>query len=271
MHTDTPYRPALFFTLSLLIPWGLWLSVAHLSHQPAYEGSPLLTVLILAGLFVPCVVSLWLVRQNSHLFADTMPRFFRLSGFPGRYLWLAILLPPLSLVAAQLISLLFGYEATQFYISGQASFSSTILNPWVAVSLAAVVEEWAWHSYGTDALLARFNLFVTSLIFTAYWAIWHLPLGFIKGYYHSELIASGWPYTVNFVVSMIVFVILMNHLYLKSNRSIAIACLFHLSANVGNEIFATHPDSKIIQTVILMVIAVFLVIKERQLFFKKPQ
>ena len=113
------------------------------------------------------------------------------------------------------------------------------------------------------------NLFNASLVFSLYWAFWHLPLAFIKGYYHSYLIVQGWQYMLNFIVSMVIFVILMNWLYFKTGRSIMIAVLFHMTANVSNEIFATHPDSKIIQTIILLCVVIFILIREKQLFFTK--
>lgn len=105
------------------------------------------------------------------------------------------------------------------------------------------------------------------MIFAFYWALWHLPLSFIKGYYHSKVALSGLLYSLNFIISLFVFVILMNWLYFKTNRNIAIAILFHLFANLTNEIFATHPDSKVIQTAILLLIAIAVVAKNKELFF----
>ena len=171
---------------------------------------------------------------------------------------------------AQLLSLLFGHSLSQFHISGRPSFSSAVLSPWFVLTFAAAVKELAWHGYGTDALLSRLNLFAASLLFTVYWALWHLPLGFIQGYYHSEVLTEGPLYTANFVFSMVAFVLLGNWLYLKSGRSILLVVLFHLTANVGNEIFATHPDSKVIQTAMLLVLVAWLVWHERALFFAKP-
>ena len=59
----------------------------------------------------------------------------------------------------------------------------------------------------------------------------------------------------------------MNWLYFKTGRSILSAIIFHITAGYFNEIFATHPDSKIIQTIILIILATAIVIKDRDLFF----
>lgn len=93
----------------------------------------------------------------------------------------------------------------------------------------------------------------------------------MKGYYQSQVFAEGALYTANFLFSLIAFVILMNWLYMKSGRSISVAILFHLCANLGNEIFSTHPDSKVIQTVIFAGIVLWVLIKEKRLFFGRGQ
>ena len=53
-------------------------------------------------------------------------------------------------------------------------------------------------------------------------------------------------------------------------RNIPLTIVFHLVANVGNELFLTHPDTKVIQTGILLVVCVVVVWRERGLFFTKP-
>ena len=267
-----PYRPFLFYFLSMLIPWILWFSAAHISHRPDVTAHQWVQAgLGLAGLFAPAVIGAWLLRQNPEHWADAKRRLFRLNGFPKRYIAIAVLLGPVTLMVAQLVSLAFGHGWEQFRITGQPSFTSALLSPWFMLAIAPIAEEIAWHGYGTDALTARFSLFVSSLIFSVFWAFWHLPLAFVKGYYQSQVFAEGALYTVNFVFSLIIFVILMNWLYMKSGRSISVAILFHLCANLGNEIFSTHPDSKVIQTVIFSGIVLWVLIKEKSLFFGRGQ
>ena len=74
---------------------------------------------------------------------------------------------------------------------------------------------------------------------------------------------------VNFLVSIIPYVLLMNWLYYKTGRNIVIAIVFHITAGYFNEIFATHPDSKIIQTILLLGLATAIVLKERGFFFQR--
>lgn len=264
-------RPVFFFGLSLLIPWVLWFSVAYLSNLLEQSSSLIFIQALLAilGLLAPTFVAAYLFLSDKELFSDLKKRFIRHKGFSPIYILLAFTLIFVSIIVAQLISLLFGHSIDQFYISGSPSFTSALLSPWFILLFAPVVEELAWHTYGTDALRQRFNLFTTCMIFSLYWAFWHLPLSFIDGYYHSNVVEEGFLYSLNYVFSLFVFVILMNWLYYKTNRNIFITIIFHCSANVSNEIFATHPDSKVIQTVLLLIVTIVVLIKEKEMFFRK--
>lgn len=260
-----------FYTLSLIIPWALWFLVAWISHQPGHEdGLPVLgQILGIAGLIAPILIATLYFSRDQDLFNDLKGRFFNVKGYNQVYLIFTLFMILGSMVAAQLISTLFGHGLDQFYISGKPTFTSVVFSPWFILIFAPIVEELAWHSYGTDTLRRKFNLFTTSMIFAFYWVFWHLPLSFIKGYYHSNVVSEGLIYSLNFVFSLFVFVILMNWLYYKTKRNILVAIFFHLSANITNEIFATHPDSKVIQTVILLIISTIVLIKDREMFFSK--
>ena len=264
-------KPILFYGLSLFIPWVLWFAAAYISHLAVSNRYLVIMqgVLGILGLIAPVFVAAYLFLPNRELFTDLKKRFFRMKGFNPLYLVFSVLLIFVSMVLAQLISVLFGYSISQFYISGHPNFTSALFSPWFILVFAPIVEELAWHSYGTDTLRRSFNLFTASVIFAIYWTFWHLPLSFIKGYYHSNIVETGWLYSLNFIFSLFVFVILMNWLYFKTNRNLLITVLFHLSANISNEIFATHPDSKVIQTAILLIVSVIVLVKERGMFFSK--
>jgi len=172
-------------------------------------------------------------------------------------------------LAAQAISLLFGYPIEQFSFCGSFMFTSSLFPVWFLLLAAPVFEELAWHSYGTDSLVSRFNLLKASLIFALFWAVWHFPLSTIKGYYYSNLVESGWIYFLNFIVSMIPFVLIINWIYYKTNRNILLTIVFHNTAVFFNEIFATHPMSKVIQTGLLLIVSTYILIKDKKLFFKR--
>ena len=265
------YRyPFRFYFFSALIPWSLWLMAAYLSHQSGAEQySGYIAALGLAGLCAPMLVATYFISKDKALLGDVARRIFNVHSGEKRYLLASFLLMPASILLAMALSLLLGYDVGQFAITGQTSFSSALFSVWFLLVFAPVVEELAWHSYGTDCLRQKFSLFTTSMIFAVYWGLWHLPLAFIEGYYHSNLVVEGALHSINFLLSLFPFVLLMNWLYYKTGRNILVPVVLHLTANVFNEIFATHPDSKVIQTGLLLMLTVYLLYTQRELFFNK--
>ena len=264
-------HPVLFYALATLLPWTCWFIAGHISHIT--PSSKLLTFfsgsLAFLGLLMPNIVAFLLIMPDPELRRDMLGRFFNFQGIKVRY-WLATCFLMLSsILLAQAVSLLFGYSASQFYLAGSFSFSSSVFPVWFLLIAAPVFEEIAWHSYGTDCLRSRFSLFTTSVLFAIYWGIWHFPLSTIKDYYHSHLVESGLIYSLNFLVSIIPFVLIMNWLYYKTNRNILVPIIFHITAGYFNEIFQTHPMSKVIQTGILLIFSTIIILKEKDFFFKR--
>lgn len=278
-------HPVLFYTLATAIPWLFWFAAAFLSHlEPGAAlfsavddwlkifGLPrglVIVALMLTGLIGPTIIAFGMMAMDADLRNDLFHRVFLIKRVEPVYLSMTFLLMPASILLAQAISLLFGRSADQFAFAQHFSFSAGLLPVWVVLFLAPLLEELAWHSYGTDCLRRRFNLFNTSIIFGIFWVFWHMPLSFIKDYYHSNLVETGWIYSLNFALSLIPYVLLMNWLYYKTNRNISVAIVFHITAGFFNEIFATHPDSKVIQTVLLLALSVFLIIRDKKFFFSR--
>ncbi|MBN1397755.1 MAG: CPBP family intramembrane metalloprotease [Bacteroidetes bacterium] len=270
--TITKYKnPIHFYSLSTIIPWTFWFAAGYISHITPFKNEYLQIASILGfmGLISPMIVAYSLIHKDSELRNDVLKRFFNFKSIKSVYIVLTCFLMLSSILLAQAISLFFGYSASQFVITGHFTFSSGIFPVWFMLIFAPIVEELSWHSYGTDCLRNKFNLFNTSMIFAFFWGIWHVPLSCIKFYYQSNLIETGWIYGANFLVSIFPYVFIMNWLYYKTGRNILVAIVFHITAGYFNEIFATHPDSKIIQTILLLAFAFILIIKERKFFFQK--
>jgi len=263
-------NPGLFYLLSTVFPWLFWGIAAYISHLEPFTTSNirLASVLGFIGLLGPMIIAFWLMHKDN-LEKDLWTRFFNFKSIKPIYLLLTVFLMLGSILLAQVVSLLFGYSADQFTITGHYTFSSGVFPVWFLLIMAPIIEELGWHTYGTDVLRTKFNLFYTSILFALFWGIWHIPLSAIKNYYQSNLVETGWIYGVNFLVSIFPFVIIMNWLYYKTNRNIIVPIVFHITAGYFNEIFATHPMSKVIQTGILIIFATLIVVNEKKFFFEK--
>lgn len=264
------YRnPLSFFLLATAFPWAFWFGAAYVSRQP--DPSRLwISVLGLAGLIAPVVVAGWFIGRDPVLRRDVARRLVGRGALTAWIAVAAVFLLPASLLVATALSVPLGYDPGQFQLREGFSFTAGVVPVWIVLVAASILEELAWHTYGTDALASRMRVLTATLVFTVIWALWHLPLGFIEGYYQNEVAEEGPLHIANFVFSMVALLVLMNWLYYRSGRSVLVVIVFHLSANFGNELFQTHPDTKLIQTALLLVSAAVVVWHDRRLFLTIP-
>lgn len=270
-HTRYYTRPWPFYLFSLLIPWGLWAVAAVISHASEEKWALWsASALGLLGLFAPVAVAWAMIRNNTALRADLWARLGK-RGLTIPTVLLALLLLPITLLAAIGISVLTGGNPEQFAVNTTSEVMIGVIPGIITVTLAPFIEELAWKSYGTDSLTTRWTLWRSTWIFAIFWFFWHVPLSAIKGSYQSEVVEVGLLASVNFMASVLPFLIIMNWLYYRSHRNIWIAILLHLSANLGNEYIAADPDTKVYQTLVLIPVCAAILLYERRAFFTSPK
>jgi membrane protease YdiL (CAAX protease family) len=267
-------HPVLFYGGAVGFPWACWFVAAWLSRQ--WDGNPAAmlwgSVLGLLGLCGPAGAAMILILPDREMRRELFSQIFNFGGIRPVYWVLSFVIFPASILLAQAVSLLFGYSASQFKIVEHISFSAGapsigIIPVWFFVVMAPILEEFGWHTYGIHCVRRRFNLLITCVIFGIIWGVWHGPLGLIKGSYQEAVAETGVLYSINFMVSLVPYLIMDNWLYYKTNRNMLLEILFHFEANFFNEIFRTHPDSKIIQTALLLVFSIIIICKEKKFFF----
>lgn len=260
-------RPWFFYVWATAIPWALWFVAAWTSQTPQWALAT--TILGVLGLAAPLGVVAWLTRGDPALRRDILRRL-PLRGVHPLWIVAACGLLPAAVFLATALSIPLGYSTDQFLLRGSATFTTGLMSGWIVLVLAPILEELAWHSYGTDTLRRHFTVFTTSMIFAVLWALWHLPLAFIDGSSQNQTAGEGLWHALNFPLSMIPFVLFMNWIYYRSGRNITVTILFHLAGNLITQVFATHPDTELIVTGLLLVATVVLLLAERRLFFSPP-
>lgn len=261
------YKPVQFFLSSLTISLTMGFAAAYFSFQPGREVLQLLCMFIM--LCAPCAISILMVYRSKN--TELQEDFTKRLQFPtinSSSLVLITLLMPAILGLATVTSLLFGYSLAQFQLSppfagglGQAILSL------VLIFSMALFEEVGWRGYGMDSLHARFTVFTSSIIFAALWALWHVPLFFIKDYYQYTLWQTSSFYALNFIISTIPATIILNWLYYKNNRNIIVVILFHAIINLFSMLFLTEQFTKCIITVLLFMISILIILRNKKLFF----
>ena len=266
MESKTVYHPQAFFLLTYLISWSCVAAAVYASYTNGTAET--IFILFLAAACGPLLASL-IMHYRSHspaLWKDYKDRIVNLRRINPKTLPLIFLLMPAAMLASIVVSLLFGQSAEQFTLTPQGSFSMGVPVLFIMI-LIPTLEELGWKGYGVDSLRSRFDLFRTSLLFGALWALWHAPMFFIKNTYMNGLLSSPF-YAANYFISIFALAFILNWLFYQNNRSIVACALFHICADITAEIFAVTQFTKCIDTAFLLVIAVVIVLADRGFFFE---
>ena len=172
------------------------------------------------------------------------------------------------IVASILLSLAFGQPLSQFSFTEDFSFTGIgIAGAFLTVTVASIIEEVGWKGYCEDSIGAYMNWFWESMIFGALWSFWHLPLIFIKGTYQAGLMVNP-MYVINFFISGIPLGFIITWVYLASDRSILACMIYHLFVNFMQEKIAMTPETKCIETIVVIAVSVWIVVRNKEMFFE---
>ena len=112
--------------------------------------------------------------------------------------------------------------------------------------------------HALDRLQAKWNALVSSLIFGAIWALWHLPLFFIKD--TLFYIQGAWsPWFWLFAVVVISTAVIYTWIFNNTRRSTLAAILFHFIGNFVYEL-ANVTDRTNLYSTLFWVIAAIVVV-----------
>lgn len=257
------YKPLTFFITTFVLTWGFWFLSKNVDHQSAK------LIGLFLGLLSPFATALLLIFSSKNQALKTVffnkllnLRLIKLESIPA-----ILLIPPTSIVISILISLLFGFSTSQFEISRSFSFSIGGIPTLFVLFLAASLEELGWRGYAMESLSPYYNYFKGTLIFGALWSLWHLPLFFIDQTYQSNILKLNPLYAINFMVGIIPLAFIISWLCKKNSGSIPAAIFLHFGINISQELFRVTPQTKCIQTFVLIAFALIIVYKNQEMFF----
>jgi membrane protease YdiL (CAAX protease family) len=262
-HTAYRYRPVLFFALAYLFTWIFWIPAIFIKGNTG-------TFLMMLGLIAPAVVStLFVVFSGSDALKKDLRQ--KIVGF-YKVKWMNVLLAILVFAGITacsiLLSLAFGQPLSQFSFTEDFSFTGVgIGSALLTILVASIIEEVGWKGYCEDSIGNYMNWFWESMIFGALWSFWHFPLIFIQGTYQAGLMVNP-LYVINFFVSGIPLGFIITWVYLASDRSILACMIFHLFVNFMQEKIAMTPETKCVQTIVVIAATVIIVAAKRDMFFE---
>ena len=257
------YRPVLFFVLAYFFTWIFWIPACFLGEN---VGGFLMAI----GCFAPAVVStvFVLVSKNALLKKDLKVKLIGLYKVKWVNVFWAIVQFAGIVATSILLSLAFGQPLSQFSLTKDFSFTGVgVFGAFATVTLAAIIEELGWKGYCEDSIGSYMNWFWESLLFGALWSLWHFPLIFIQGTYHAGLMVNP-LFVVNFFVSAIPMGFIITWVYLVSDRSILACIIYHMFINLMQEKIAMTPETKCVETIVVTVVAIVIVIMNKDMFFE---
>lgn len=259
------YRPVRFYVTVFALTWGWWLLAL------LFRDTSVMFLFMAIGLFMPAVTAIVtvLTSKNKMLKEDLKRKIVGFYRIKPVSIVKAVLLFLVCVVVSIGISVLFGGSPEQFSFTEDFSFSIAGTSALLTMVLASIIEEVGWRGYGEDAVGSYHTWFRESIIFGCIWACWHLPLFLIPGTYHYTLKEMGALYVINFLVSAIPVDFLQTWVYVKNNRSMLATAVFHLFLNIMQEKINISPETKCIETVVMLVAAAIVVAANKELFFDK--
>ncbi|MBK6644251.1 MAG: CPBP family intramembrane metalloprotease [Anaerolineales bacterium] len=236
-----PHSLTVFFALSFLISWMVWVPASLASHNlisfkidPTLSGSlgaigPSLAALITIAIY-----------DGGTGFRDLFGRLLTWRVGLRWYLFVFLWAPCLSLTVTA-VSVLVGGSIPNFAQPPFANIFSSLLptlgniSPFIFLPFfflqqlllgSSMGEEPGWRGYALPRMQFKSGAWQASILLGMLWGLWHLPLWLTKGNFAQETFI-GWHY-----LELIATSVLFGWVYNNTKGSLFLALLFHTSIGV---------------------------------------
>ena len=218
-----PGNVGLFFVLTMLISWAIWIPMILFVPEDAQ-----LPLLLLGG-FGPFLSAVIVVRlkEGKTALKQWLRETFRLRIHVVWYLVGGLLLP---------FGIALLHHSLYLLAGGTSAFTFDQIWGVYIVSLVSTTlvgggnEEPGWRAFATPRLMARFHPLLANLIVGILWVIWHLPLYFGNWSGNDQSLPLFFVYAVGLSI-------ILTWLYYKSRKSILPVMLLHAATNIVFEYF----------------------------------
>ncbi len=222
----------LFFILSVIISWLLWLPSILVSSGILVSGP--IQILGNFAIFGPFISAFVLTSVKGE--KGGVKRLF-LSGWNIKFKksWIIALFLPLIIggLTLLIVSILEPMDRFQYAPPLIMWIPNFILYYFIG---GPFTEEYGWRGYALDRLQSKFNALASSLILGLIWGLWHLPLFFITGTVQSYI--PLYEFVLIQIVTSIFYTWIVNNNRDKiGNINIFLAIMFHAMANFSSMIF----------------------------------
>jgi membrane protease YdiL (CAAX protease family) len=251
----------IFYLFASSLAWLVWFplylkasGLRFMNHDPVY--------LISIGALVPSVVAVINVGRSDRkkgviAFLKKGLQF----GFPRR-VWLILFIVPFAAAVSMLAAL---SQCT-------AKVPQPLIDrPWLIAVLFPVIllfggplgAEYGWRGYALDRLMKMMDPFFAALVVGVLWAVWQLPLFFIKGTVQNQTSFVGF-----FMVTLLLSII-MTIAYVRSSGSVGLSIIFHTVTTLSYGVFSIFLSNcrGVVFLIVLAALTLALIIIDRRTLF----
>ena len=212
-----------YFAIVFALSWALWFGASHAG------ATPLRTVLVYAGVFMPGIVALVSThsRGGPNEVRQLLARLVKFDVGARWFMFALFFMAAIKVAVAISVRLasgswpVFGTEPVVLMFA--AAVGSTLLG-------GQAGEELGWRGYALPRLSQSLGWGLSSLLLGGIWAAWHLPLFFILD---GDTVGQSFPF---YLLQVTAISVAMAWVYLRTGGSLLITMLLHASINNTKDI-----------------------------------
>jgi len=243
----------------LYLGWALLFWIPLIFSDAPVWSIPNVFLLLLGGMspVVAGVVLLW-VTAGWNGYTDLVQRLTEINRIPRQW-WLIITLyyPGFTWGVAAIVLVLGITDTPITLISIDRLSDPTAVVLLIAVAFVfPTVEEIGLRGYWFDQLQARWSALTASLILGTVWALWHLPLFYMTGYYSTTTFD---PQLWWFLPSLVFTAIIGTWVYNNTQRSVLAVISLHFFGNLTGEVVGLTSGISPLAAAVTIAIATLLV------------
>ena len=220
-----------FFSLTFVVTWTCFIAAgAWIGNAFGGDSAPIFRGLLLfVGIFAPAMVALCLTAQSEGRAGvlTLLGRLFEWRVGARWYLFAVGYMAAIKLASALLYRTMAGawprFGTEEWYIMLGGTLLSTI-------TLGQAGEEIGWRGYALPKLSAHLGIAPASILLGIIWAVWHLPLFYMRG---TDTFGQSFPL---YLLQVTALSVAIAWLYAHTHGSLLLAMLMHAAINNTKDI-----------------------------------
>lgn len=216
----------IFIFLVYLLSWLFWLPLIK-----SNDFSNLQNLFLLIGIYMPSTVGILMTKKYAKKSSgvNTITSLFRVKiSIKETIIILSYF--PIMIILFFVFGKLIGNEMISFNYPLKVF---PLVFFYILVLQGPLGEEFGWRGFLMNRLMISYNAIISSLLIGLVWSLWHLPLFFIHGTIQWQMLQQ---FTFLATISGYIFYttlisVLISIVFLRTNKSVWAAILFHTIAN----------------------------------------